>query len=218
MRRSPQSVTPTVLAQTIAPLPLAGKVILVSPAADDELSIKVLLRAAVIGLLLAAAKPAVASTAQMLSYTMGQSIYAEVKHSLLQRGASPRDKGTSGHAGGPMLEASGRSIGVEGLYGAYMIFDAESRLAGGLLTLDKSRYDAVVQAPKQKYTLVREIRPFVGNRLAEFRADSAHITVDAPRLSFEMTVRYRTPTVKVSLESEAEAEAAERRRTDREQF
>lgn len=83
MRRSPQSDSPTVLAQTIAPLPLAGKVFLVSPAADDELSIKVLLRAAVIGLLLAAAKPAVASTAQMLSYTIGQSTYAEVKHSLL---------------------------------------------------------------------------------------------------------------------------------------
>lgn len=117
-----------------------------------------------------------------------------------------------------MLEASDRSLGVEGLYGAHMIFEAESRLAGGLLTLDQSRYDAVVQALKQKYTLVREVRPFVGNRLAEFRADGAHITVDAHRLSFEMTVRYRTPTVKVSMESEAEAEAAERRRTDREQF
>lgn len=218
MRQSSQSVAPTVLSQTIAPLSPAGKVILVSPAADDELSIKVLLRAAVIGLLLAAAKPAVANTAQMLGYTIGQSTYAEVKHSLQQRDASPRDKGTSSHAGGPMLEASGRSLGVEGLHGAFIIFDAESRLAGGLLTLNKSRYDAVVQTLKKKYTLVREIRPFVGNRLAEFRADGAYITVDAPHLSFEMTVLYRTPSVRVSMEREAEAEAANRRRTDREQF
>ncbi len=186
--------------------------------ADDSVSLKVLFRTAVLGLLLATAEPAAANSVQLLGYTVGQSTYEDVKASLEERGARPRDKGASRHAGGPMLEASGHRLGVEGLQSAFMIFDERNRLAGGLLTLHKSSYDAVVQALKEKYTLVREVRPFVGNRFAEFRASGALITVDAPHLSFEMTVLYRTPAVKSSMDREAAAREADRRRVEREQF
>lgn len=186
--------------------------------AGHEMSPRVLFRTALLGLLLAVAKPATANAAQLLGYTVGKSTYAEVKASLQERGASPRDKGTSVHSGGPMLEALGRPLGVEGLQSAFMIFDARNRLAGGLLTLHKSRYDAVVQALKAKYTLVHEVQHFVGNRFAEFRADSALVTVDAPHLSFELTVLYRTPAVKASMDREAAAREANRRRVDIEQF
>jgi hypothetical protein len=186
--------------------------------ADHDMSLRVLLRAAVLGLLLTAAKPAAANGAQVLGYAVGQSTYEDVMTSLKERGAIPRDKGASVHAGGSMLEASGHGLGVEGLQSALMIFDTRNRLAGGLLTLHKSRYDAVVQALKEKYTFVREVRPFVGNRVAEFRASGALITVDAPHLSFEMTVLYRTPAVQASMEREAAASEAARRRLEREQF
>ncbi len=196
------------------PEPLAAE----WPFVDASSSPVGLLRAAVLGLLLLAAKPATAASAQVLGYTVGDSTYSEVRASLQARGASPRDKGTSGHSGGPMLEASGRPLGIEGLRGAFLIFDAENRLAGGLLTLHKSRYEAVVEALKEKYTLVHEVRPFVGNRYAEFRAEGALISVDAPHLSFEMTVMYRTSAVKASMDREAEARAANRRRVEREQL
>jgi hypothetical protein len=187
---------------------------------SELLSLKALFRTVVLGLVLAAAKPAAASTdtAQLLGYSLGQSTYEDVKASLQQRGVNPHDKGTSIYAGGPMLETTARGLGVEGLQSAFMIFDVQNRLAGGVLTLNKSRYGAVIQALKSKYTLVRELRPFVGNRFAEFRANGAIITVDSPHMSFEMTVMYRTPAVKASMERDAAAEAENRRRTDREQF
>lgn len=177
-----------------------------------------LLRTLVLALLFVLAAPVLASSAQMLGYTVGQSTFQEVKGSLRERGATPREKGASAHAGGPMLEASGRSLGIEGLQTAFMIFDPQDRLAGGLLTLNKSRYDAVVTAMKEKYTLVREVRPHVGNRRAEFRADGALITVEAPHMSFEMTVFYRTPAVQASMDRGAADDEQKRRQTDREQF
>lgn len=176
------------------------------------------LRTFVLASLLAVAMPVWASSAQMLGYTVGQSTFDEVKASLRSRGATPQEKGISTHAGGPMLEAPGRGLGVDGLQSAFMLFDAQNRLAGGLLTLNKGRYEAVVQAMKEKYTLVREVRPHVGNRRAEFRADGALITVEAPHMSFEMTVFYRTSGVQASMDRGAAAEAENRRRADREQF
>jgi hypothetical protein len=177
-----------------------------------------LLRTLVLGLALVAALPVFASRAQVLGYTVGESTFEEVKSSLQSRGTTPRNTGISTHAGGPMLVAPGRGLGIDGLQQILMLFDAQNRLAGALLTLNKARYDAVVSAMKEKYTLVREVRPHVGNRRAEFRAEGALITVDAPHLSFEMTIMYRTLDVEASMDRSAAAAEEKRRRVDREQF
>lgn len=178
-----------------------------------------ILRTLILGVLLALANPAfAAASAQLLGYTLGEATHDQVRASLQERGANPTSRGTSTHSGGPMLDASGRALGLEGLQSALLLFDVEQRLSGGLLTMNKSRYDAVVQALKGKYTMIREDRPFVGNRRAEFRAGDVLVTVDAPHMSFEMTVLYRTTAVQKSMDRANEADAERRRQTDRDQF
>lgn len=160
-----------------------------------------------------------AESVQILGYTVGQSTLEEVKASLRERGGAPRDHGISTHSRGPMLVAgSPEDLGVEGLRGALLIFDTDNRLTAGQLTLGKHRYDAIVAVLKGKYPLVGEQRPHVGNRRADFRAGDHLISVEAPHMSFEMTVSYRSTGFQKSMDEAIRREAEQKRQRDRDQF
>lgn len=153
--------------------------------------------------------------AQVLGYTFGASTHAEVESSLRERGGQPLDRGISAHANGPMLRAgTPRNLGIEGLQDALMIFNERRILTAAQLKLPKHRYDAIVAALKAKYPLLREQRPHVGNRAAEFRSGDVLITVDAPHMSFDMTVSYRTFEFQRAMDEAARSEAEQKRQND----
>jgi len=160
-----------------------------------------------------------AESVQALGYTFGSAEYAEVLASLRERGGQPAERGISAHANGPMIGVGApRNLGVEGLKDALLIFNERQLLAAARLTLPKHRYDAIVAVLKDKYPLVREQRPHVGNRVAEFRSGDMLITADAPHLSFDMTVSYRTTGFQRAMDKAVRAEAAQKRQNDRNQF
>jgi len=159
-----------------------------------------------------------ARPAQVLGYTIGQATEGEVWCSLQDRGASVATRGLSAHAGGQIIEAHGPSWGVLGLTRALLIFDAHQTLAGGLLTVTGPRFYSITQVLKGKYTLLREDPPSGGNRCADFQARDVLVTANAPDLSSEMTVMYRTVAVQQSMDREAHAEAERRRQDDLGQF
>ena len=156
---------------------------------------------------------------QMLGHNFGEATHAEVTASMIERGAAPRDTGVSAFSNGPIMSlGNARALDIDGLTKAILIFDVQRKLVAGQLTLNKSRYDAVVSALKSKYPLVREQRPFVGDRWADFRLGETLITVSSPHMSFEMSVTYRTRAFQRAMDDADRAERQARERQDRSQF
>ena len=127
-------------------------------------------------------------------------------------GGKVEELGTNAYSDGPMWRSAGVGLEIEGLQQVLAIFDVNQRLSGLQLTLDKHRYDAVMAHLKGKYRLKGEQRPFVGNRSAVLEGEGAVIEVEAPHLSFQMTVTYFTPALKQAFtKRSADSEAAKAR-------
>ncbi len=99
-------------------------------------------------------------------------------------------KGINKYTLGPVFKMPPDQVHFEGLRDITLIYWPDGRLAGVLLTMGKFRFDEVVDMLAEKYQLVSRQRPFVGNASAEFRDGDTKIVVDAPHLSFDMTVVY----------------------------
>lgn len=91
---------------------------------------------------------------------------------------------------GPMFRMEGSQTGIEGLSEATLIFDEKSRLVAVILDFPKSYWDKVYPALKKKYKLVDSRIPFVGDKYAEFKDGASTIMLNAPHLSFTMSVLY----------------------------
>lgn len=103
------------------------------------------------------------------------------------------DAGINKWTDGPMIEADGDGLGLDRLDRALLIFDADERLTGVILTLPKSRYDDLKAMLGSQYQLVSATEPFVGTREATFQGDEngeVKIELFAPHLGFDMEVRY----------------------------
>ena len=85
-------------------------------------------------------------------------------------------------------------------------------------TFRVDRYDEVLKAPRSKYALEDEQRPFVGNRSARFKAGVVEIVVDAPHLSFDMAVLYATPAFRQQMKAQQRREQDAERRRDAASF
>ncbi len=63
-----------------------------------------------------------------------------------------------------------------------------------------------------KYKLVEKRAPFVGDSYAKFRQGDSIVGLDAPHLSFNMSLRYLTNELQASFNRQAEAEKPEKQR------
>ena len=145
---------------------------------------------------------------QTLGVEIGASTVQQVKTALAKQ-ARVSDAGNNQYSGGPMLKTDGASYDIDGLTEVLYIFDNQKKLAGVILTMDKSRFDAIFGALSAKYKVAEQERPFVGNQYARFHTADSIIEIDAPHLNFDMEVRYVRKDLmqKFNAQSQAEAEA-----------
>ncbi|MBK6727091.1 MAG: hypothetical protein IPG63_07495 [Xanthomonadales bacterium] len=158
-----------------------------------------------------------AEPARALGFEVGKATSAEVRTAMTERAGHPRQQGTSAVTGGELL-LFGPDRAIGGMKEAVFVFDTEGRLVATVVVLSKDRYEEVLKALRSKYTLLDEQRPFVGNRSARLRSGTVQIVVDAPHLSFEMSVLYTTPAFQKQLDAQQRAERESARRRDAASF
>lgn len=164
-----------------------------------------------ISLAAAVAAPFAHAELSAFGFTLGKTTYAEVQ----SRGQAA---GTNRYSGGPMLTLSPGEVTLEGLQSFLLIFDPEQRLAAMVLTIGKHRFDSVHELLRGRYA-VREARvPFVGNRYVRYGATGSTIELDAPHLSFEMTLLYQRDDFVKAFRAEQQRERDDKQRREANQF
>jgi hypothetical protein len=152
--------------------------------------LKVWQRPVVVAALAVALSQPVWATMRPLGMEIGQATLAQAKSALAN--ARWREAGINKWNGGRMYEISPDATGIEGLQSLTAIFSPEGRLVALLMTLDKSRLRDVLEALRTRYKVEAENIPFVGDASARFRSGNTLALVEAPHLSFNMTVSYLT--------------------------
>jgi hypothetical protein len=129
-----------------------------------------------------------------------------------------KQSGISTWTGGPTLVAEGADFEIEGLKSVLYIFDDQKKLSALVMTMDKSRFDAIYQFLANKYKLVSQQRPHVGNSFAKFSAPDTSVEIDAPHMSFDMEVKYLSNNFVKSFQAKSQAEAAAKKNKEKSQF
>ena len=153
----------------------------------------------------------------VLGFEMGVTTSEQVRAALSTK-TKVEDLGLNRFSGGPALRTDGAAYEVETLSKVIYIFDDRKRLAGVLMTMNKTRYVAVHQFLVAKYKLVSETRPFVGNQTSHFKASDTTIDMDAPHLGFELEVRYLNDELLKRYNAQTQLEAEAKRKQESGKF
>lgn len=100
------------------------------------------------------------------------------------------DAGENKFSGGKMYSIKPSQIDFEGLQGVTTIFSNDGKLLAVLTTLPKNKFDYLYDSLGKKYKLTAKEIPFVGNKSATYLDGNTEISLDAPHLSFEMSMNY----------------------------
>lgn len=128
------------------------------------------------------------------------------------------DAGKSDHTGGVILDSNGQGLGVDGLSRFVVIFDKSGTLVAILMTMPKDVND-IYSKLSQKYTPVsKNIDEFMGNGSAKLQKGDSLVMIDAPHLSFQMTVAYVTKEFLATAERNTEAANGKKQQEQKDKF
>ncbi len=116
---------------------------------------------------------------------INKSTYKEVKQKY-----SGVDTGINKYSMGKMYDINSNQLDIEGVKNATAIFDKEENLLALITTFNKSKYANLVSSLSQKYQLVSKQDAFVGNKFARFQTENTIIDIEAPHMSFDLTLSY----------------------------
>lgn len=175
----------------------------------------------VLSFVLMASMPAMAqtnaATVAPLGFAVGKATLKEVKAGV-PGGAKLSNEGTNRYSKGPMFKAQGRAFDIEGLQDVWFVFDEREALVAVQMTMAKSGFERVYQNLAGKYRLVSKDTPFVGNKSACFQQGDIVIELEAPHMSFEMTVTYKTTGFEKQAEAGVRQESAKKQKRETGQF
>ncbi|HYG87219.1 MAG TPA: hypothetical protein VD978_13255 [Azospirillum sp.] len=138
------------------------------------------------------------ATADNMPKPLGIPLGATVDEAQAVLADSPMSEtGISTYTKGPIFTVSGVGLNVQDLQQVTLIFDKERRLAALQMTMSaggfgKPGYDRVLGYLKSQYPLKSNANPSVGNKFSLFETKDARVELDAPHMSFDMTVTYMT--------------------------
>lgn len=98
--------------------------------------------------------------------------------------------GINKYSMGDMFSVDTSQINFDGLQEVTLIFSKEGVLLAVLTSLPKHKFEDLMDSLGSKYKLVSKQIPFVGNKSAKFMHENTEITLDAPHLSFDMSMNY----------------------------
>lgn len=133
---------------------------------------------------------------------------------MLQKEYRAEQIGINQYSSGPMYSVSPSEVGFEGLKELTLIFSRDHRLHGVLATLPKNRFDRLYEMLRGKYQLVSKDIPFVGSKSVEFRDGQTEVRLNAPHMSFEMTMHYLHEDLLASFERQRTKEQQAKRQRE----
>lgn len=89
-----------------------------------------------------------------------------------------------------MVTVDPQSVDIDGLQELTLIFTKDKVLAAVLMTIEKSRAREVMNILRSRYKVEKEVVPFVGDVYGRYRAGRTLAILEAPHMSFSMTVLY----------------------------
>ncbi|OOE49069.1 hypothetical protein BZG12_16260 [Salinivibrio kushneri] len=126
--------------------------------------------------------------------------------------------GTNKYSSGNMYSIPVSSIDFQGLKEVTTIFSSDGKLVGVLTTLPKNKFDYLNKALSGKYKLVNQKIPFVGNKAATYRDGATEITLEAPHMSFDMSMNYINDELMRAFKQQSEAEARQKQKNEASQL
>lgn len=126
--------------------------------------------------------------------------------------------GINKYSNGPMYSVNVSQINFEGLKTLTLVFNKAGVLTGVLATVPKHQFKALHQSLSKKYKVVSQQIPFVGNAYAKYVNGSTVITLDAPHMSFEMSMNYTHKELTSAYSAQSKAEAAAKKRSQESQL
>ncbi|KKO47929.1 hypothetical protein VT06_14155 [Arsukibacterium sp. MJ3] len=126
--------------------------------------------------------------------------------------------GTNKYSNGNMYSVPVSAINFEGLQDVTAIFGTDGKLLAVLTTLPKSKFEYLHGTLGKKYTLENQNIPFVGNKSASYRNGATKITLDAPHMSFEMSMNYIRDDLMKKFNQESQAENQKQKSTEASQL
>jgi hypothetical protein len=126
--------------------------------------------------------------------------------------------GTNKYSNGPMYNVPVSQLNYDGLKELTLIFNQKGILTGALATLPKDQFKATHQSLSKKYKVISQQVPFVGNSSAKYIDGSTEIELNAPHLSFDMSMNYLHKELKNAFEAQSKAESAAKKRAQESQL
>ena len=126
--------------------------------------------------------------------------------------------GINKYTNGNMYSIPVSGINFDGLKEVTAIFDRRGKLVGVLTTLPKSKFNYLNDALKNKYTVVSQNIPFVGNKSVVLREGKTEITLEAPHMSFDMTMNYLEDSLIKAFKTQSQAEANRKKQQEASQL
>ena len=126
--------------------------------------------------------------------------------------------GTNKYSNGNMYSVPASAINFEGLQDVTTIFGADGKLLAVLTTLPKSKFEYLHGTLGKKYTLLNQNIPFVGDKSASYKNGLTKITLDAPHMSFEMSMNYIRDDLMKKFNQESEEEKQKKRSNEASQL
>jgi len=172
------------------------------------------------------ARFALAANAAPLGLELGVATQAQVRQQLDGQ-TELEEVGINQYSGGEMLKGDGEGLGIDGLSEIVFIFDTSDKLAAVLMTLPKGEgfgdlhsgnFTKTAKALAAKYKQVEKSQPFVGDARATFRQGDSVVELDAPHMSFTMTLRYMTQALQKTFKQQSTSNKATKERTQANKF
>ncbi|MGK0690111.1 MAG: hypothetical protein ABWU22_05495 [Aquificaceae bacterium] len=125
-----------------------------------------------------------------------------------------RHAGINKYTSGDMYDVDPKQVDMKYLQSCRLIFDKDGRLMAVVMTFYGNDFDYYYELLSEKYKPVESYKPFVGDKEAKFVDGDTEIILEAPHLSFTMTLLYAHKNfLKKAKEQSQQEEEQERRRT-----
>ena len=90
----------------------------------------------------------------------------------------------------------------------------DGKLGGVVMLINKSRFDDLADSLQKKYTVLSSKRPRVGDAHVYMLDGNTAIDLDAPHLSFEMTLLYIEKDIKDAIENQSQQDAQQKKQAE----
>lgn len=98
--------------------------------------------------------------------------------------------GVSKYSGGNTYSVPVAEVNFEGLQKVTAVFDKGGILVAVFTVFPKTKFEYLNRALGDKYKLISQKIPHVGNKSAKYREGKTDILIEAPHMSFEMYMSY----------------------------